>query len=115
MGQQAVDAIKEYWPAALRGVGIFALAAFALFGILRPLSRRLAGRAAAPALPAAAGPSARLPTIKEMENQIEAELNAATGPTGRLPVLTKRVAKLANDEPEQLARIVRGWIADEQR
>ena len=62
------------------------------------------------------GPSARLPTIKEMENQIEAELSAATtGQAGRLPVLTKRVAKLANDEPEQLARIVRGWIADEQR
>ena len=51
-----------------------------------------------------------------MENQIEAELSAATtGQPGRLPVLTKRVAKLANDEPEQLARIVRGWISDEQR
>jgi flagellar M-ring protein FliF len=113
--QQAIDVVKDYWPAAVRGVGIFALAAFALFGILRPLSRRLAGRAATPALPAAAGPSARLPTIKEMENQIEAELSAATGQAGRLPVLTKRVAKLANDEPEQLARIVRGWISDEQR
>ena len=116
VSQQAVDVIKEYWPAAIRGVGIFALAAFALFGILRPMSRRLASRTAAPALPAAATASARLPTIKEMENQIEAELNAATsGQAGRLPVLTKRVAKLANDEPEQLARIVRGWIADEQR
>ena len=30
-------------------------------------------------------------------------------------VLTQRVAKLANDEPEQLARIVRGWIAEERR
>jgi flagellar biosynthesis/type III secretory pathway M-ring protein FliF/YscJ len=30
-------------------------------------------------------------------------------------VLTKRVAKLASDEPEQLARIVRGWIAEEDR
>ena len=69
-----------------------------------------------PALPAAAGANARLPTIKEMESQIEAELSAATtGQAGRLPVLTKRVAKLANDEPEQLARIVRGWIADEER
>jgi flagellar M-ring protein FliF len=116
VSQQAVDVVKEYWPAAVRGIGIFALGAFALFGILRPLSRRLAGRAPAPALPAAAGGSARLPTIKEMENQIEAELSAATsGQAGRLPVLTKRVAKLANDEPEQLARIVRGWIADEER
>jgi flagellar biosynthesis/type III secretory pathway M-ring protein FliF/YscJ len=30
-------------------------------------------------------------------------------------VLTKRVAKLASDEPEQLARIVRGWIAEGDR
>jgi flagellar M-ring protein FliF len=116
VSQQAIDVVKDYWPAALRGIGIFALAAFALFGILRPMSRRLAGRPAAAALPAAAGASARLPTIKEMENQIEAELSAATtGQAGRLPLLTKRVAKLANDEPEQLARIVRGWIADEER
>ncbi len=116
VSQQAIDVVKDFWPAALRGIGIFALAAFALFGILRPMSRRLAGRPAMPSLPAAAGANARLPTIKEMENQIEAELSAATtGQAGRLPVLTKRVAKLANDEPEQLARIVRGWIADEER
>jgi flagellar biosynthesis/type III secretory pathway M-ring protein FliF/YscJ len=51
-----------------------------------------------------------------MEGQIEAELDAALpGQARRLPVLTKRVAKLANEEPEQLARIVRGWIAEEQR
>ena len=116
VSQQAIDVVKDYWPAAVRGVGIFALAAFALFGILRPMSRRLAGRPATAALPSGAGASARLPTIKEMENQIEAELSAATtGQAGRLPLLTKRVAKLANDEPEQLARIVRGWIAEEER
>jgi flagellar biosynthesis/type III secretory pathway M-ring protein FliF/YscJ len=50
-----------------------------------------------------------------MEGQIEAELDAVgPGSARRLPVLTKRVAKLANDEPEQLARIVRGWIAEDE-
>jgi flagellar biosynthesis/type III secretory pathway M-ring protein FliF/YscJ len=50
-----------------------------------------------------------------MEGQIEAELDAVgPGNPRRLPVLTKRVAKLANDEPEQLARIVRGWIAEDE-
>ena len=29
-------------------------------------------------------------------------------------MLTQRVAKLANDEPEQVARIVRGWMAEEE-
>jgi flagellar biosynthesis/type III secretory pathway M-ring protein FliF/YscJ len=69
-----------------------------------------------PALPAGNGTAARLPTVQEMEGQIEAEIDAmASGEGRRLPVLTQRVAKLANEEPEQLARIVRGWIAEENR
>jgi flagellar biosynthesis/type III secretory pathway M-ring protein FliF/YscJ len=51
-----------------------------------------------------------------MEERIEAELDADDGERSRkLPVLTRRVAKLASDEPEQLARIVRGWMAEEDR
>ena len=50
-----------------------------------------------------------------MEGAIEAELDAATGQRRKLPVLTKRVAKLASQEPEQLARIVRGWMAEGDR
>lgn len=115
---QITDVIKQQWPAALRGIGVFALAMFALFGVIRPMLRSVTRVTAATpaALPAAAGTSPRLPTVKEMEGQIEAELDAAVPGQGRrLPVLTKRVAKLASDEPEQLARIVRGWIAEEER
>jgi flagellar M-ring protein FliF len=116
-GQQVTDIAKEHWPSALRGVAIFLVAVFALFGVLRPLARRATGLATAPALPAPAASAARLPTVQEMEGQIEAELDAmaANSEGRRLPVLTQRVAKLANDEPEQLARIVRGWIAEERR
>jgi flagellar M-ring protein FliF len=116
-GQQVTDIAKEHWPSALRGLAIFLVAVFALFGVLRPLARRATGLATAPALPAAAASAARLPTVQEMEGQIEAELDAmaANSEGRRLPVLTQRVAKLANDEPEQLARIVRGWIAEERR
>lgn len=116
-GTQVTDIAKEHWPAALRGLAIFLVAIFALFGVLRPLARRATGLATAPALPAAAATAARLPTVQEMEGQIEAELDAmaANSEGRRLPVLTQRVAKLANDEPEQLARIVRGWIAEERR
>lgn len=117
IGTQVTEIAKEHWPAALRGLAIFLVAIFALFGVLRPLARRATGLAAAPALPAPTAAGARLPTVQEMEGQIEAELDAlaATSEGRRLPVLTQRVAKLANDEPEQLARIVRGWIAEEQR
>lgn len=114
---QATDLVKEHWPAALRGLAIFALAAFALFGVLRPLVARIGTLAPPQALPASAPTSARLPTVGEMEGQIDAELDAmsATGESRRLPVLTQRVAKLATDEPEQVARIVRGWISEERR
>ena len=114
--QQVMEVLKNQWPAALRGVGVFTLAMAALFGILRPLVRNATRTLPTAALPAPAGASARLPTVKEMEGQIEAELDAALpGQARRLPVLTKRVAKLASDEPEQLARIVRGWIAQDDR
>lgn len=117
IGTQVTEIAKEHWPSALRGLAIFLVAIFALFGVLRPLARRATGLASAPALPAPASSAARLPTVQEMEGQIEAELDAmaANSEGRRLPVLTQRVAKLANDEPEQLARIVRGWIAEEHR
>jgi flagellar M-ring protein FliF len=111
----AKDFASRYWMSALRGLGVVALASFALFGILRPMSRRVATLAAVPALPAGATTAARLPTVREMEGQIDAELDAASAGNRRLPVLTKRVAKLASEEPEQLARIVRGWMTEDER
>jgi flagellar M-ring protein FliF len=117
-GQKFMDFAGQYWPAALRGVAILTVVSFAFFGVLRPIARRATAlTAAAPALPAPATAAARLPTVSEMEGQIEAELNAAAGPGGpkRLPVLAKRAAKLASEEPEQLARVVRGWIAEDHR
>jgi len=113
VGTQITDAMKQQWPMALRGLGVLLIASFALFGVLRPLMRRATSLAAVPALPSGKGAAARLPTVQEMEGQIDAELDAAaSGQNRRLPVLTQRVVKLANDEPEQLARIVRGWIAE---
>jgi flagellar M-ring protein FliF len=116
--RQMTDALQQQWPSILRGLGIFGIAMLALFGVLRPIARAATLTVRPAALPAAAtsASAARLPTVKEMEGQIEAELDAAVpGQARRLPVLTKRVAKLASDEPEQLARIVRGWIAEGER
>ncbi len=113
VGAQFLEGAKQHWPSALRMVGVLLLALFALFGILRPLARRATTLAATPALPAAAAAAARLPTISEMEGQIDDDHRG--GGQRRLPVLTKRVAKLASEEPEQLARIVRGWMAEDQR
>jgi flagellar M-ring protein FliF len=112
---QVMDLGKEHWVTMLRYAGIMLIALVALFGVLRPLAKRATGMAANPSLPSG-GMAARLPTVSEMEGQIDADIDAMSSGEGRkLPVLTQRVAKLANDEPEQLARIVRGWIAEENR
>ena len=108
---QVMDGVKEYGPSAFRTIGILLIALFALFGILRPLAKRATAIAATPALPVPAVAASRLPTISEMEGQMDDDRRGDK----RLPVLTKRVAKLASEEPEQLARIVRGWMAEDQR
>jgi flagellar M-ring protein FliF len=121
---QLTDAAKQYWPSALRGLAIFLIAMFAIFGVLKPLVSRAGTLAAAvtavapplPALPAAPT-TGRLPTVHEMQGQIEAELDAMTsnGESRRLPVLQQRIAKLATEEPDQVARIVRGWMAEPEK
>jgi flagellar M-ring protein FliF len=118
IGVQALDLVKQHWISAARVGAILLVVAFAFFGVLRPLANRVGGMAGSPQLPAAgmAAVGARLPTVSEMEGQIDAELNAMSTPEGRrMPVLTQRVAKLASDEPEQVARIVRGWISEDAR
>jgi flagellar M-ring protein FliF len=111
MGTQVIDQVKEYGPSAFRTIGVLLIGLFALFGIIRPLAKRATAIAATPALPVPAVAASRLPTISEMEGH----LNDDGRGDKRLPVLTKRVAKLASEEPEQLARIVRGWMAEDQR
>lgn len=120
--QQLTEGLKNNWPTLVRLLAIVLLGSFALFGVLRPLMRRATGgvvvSAALPAAAAAGGPAgARLPTVQEMEGQIEAELDAAAAANQarRLPVLTQRVVKLANEEPEQVARIMRGWMSEEEK
>jgi len=108
---QVMDSVKEYGPSAFRTIGVLLIGLFALFGIIRPLAKRATAIAAVPALPAPAAAASRLPTISEMEGQMNDDVRGDK----RLPVLTKRVAKLASEEPEQLARIVRGWMAEDQR
>ena len=49
-----------------------------------------------------------------MEARLEAA--AAEGAEGRrLPVLTKRVTAISDSEPENVAKLLRGWIAEGER
>jgi flagellar M-ring protein FliF len=98
---------------AVRGVAVLAMVAMVLLLFVRPVIGRLL------AVPSAVehatiGMPQQLPrTIEEIEGEIEAQLDAAPHEGDRRqPVLTRRVATLANKEPESAAKLVRGWLAE---
>ncbi|MGE0463721.1 MAG: flagellar basal-body MS-ring/collar protein FliF [Vicinamibacterales bacterium] len=110
--------VAPYAPQILRIAAVVGIALLALVMILRPMMRAVI---AAPALQAAAavGAPGQTPrTVAEMENAIEAELDAAlpeSAEARRLPVLSRRIARRAEEQPEDLARLVRSWLTEEER
>ncbi len=79
-------------------IGVLLLiVALAFFFFVRPVTRRLAAPPPVAVATSVAGPSLRVRTVAEMQNEIEAQLDAASalqaGENLRLPVLTKRVAE----------------------
>jgi flagellar M-ring protein FliF len=89
------------------------------FFVIRPLLRAggITGRALA-----VAGDGAievqRPRTVADMQNEIEAQLDAEVAEKAstnlKLPVLTKRVSAIAKKEPEQVAKLLRGWIRESE-
>lgn len=105
-------------------VGLIALLAFFMF--VRPMMRRIGIQAAPAAAMAAGGQMAmampiagRGPrTVAEMESEIEGQLDALTAQYAedrRLPVLTRRLSAVTVNEPESVAKLLRGWISDQER
>jgi flagellar M-ring protein FliF len=99
---------------ALRLIGTLGLASLAIFGFLRPMARRAMALPKPPAaLPAAAtAAGGRAPTVAELEGRYAG--GDSDGDEKR-PLLARRVAKLASEEPEYVARIMRTWLAEEER
>jgi flagellar M-ring protein FliF len=106
--QKTKDSVLDNWVTLVRTIAVVALAALALFGVVAPIARRALALPARP-LPLAAGEHVQ--TIEEMERQVIA--GGEPGHVRRPPSLTHQVARLANEEPEQLAKIVRGWLAED--
>jgi len=106
-----------------RIVSVLLIALAVVLGVLRPMVQRtlsaVPAAAATSALAAGAAGTNAPRTVAEMEGEIEAELLLEEGgpiaQTRRLPVLTRRVTKIANDEPENAARLVRTWLSEEER
>jgi flagellar M-ring protein FliF len=101
---------------AVRLVGTLGLASLAIFGFLRPMARRALALPKPPAaLPAAAAAGGRPPTVAELEGRYAGGDSDASGGDEKRPLLARRVAKLASEEPEYVARIMRTWLAEEER
>ena len=107
-------------------LGIVLLAVLAFFLFLRPVMNRalvpqrsmtlpsaglpglVGGSSSAGALSAPGG----LQTIAALEQQVEAGLLRPED--SRITAMTRNVAKLADDEPEAVARLVRTWISENE-
>ena len=104
-------------PAIVLVVGLVAL----LF-VLRPIVKGVFSYAPPPPAPVTRTETQALPrqlpkTIEEVEQEIEAELDAKVADhisNRRTPILQKRVAHAIQTEPENAARLMRAWLAQEE-
>lgn len=118
--KQVPPQVLDGGPQILRVAAVLMLAALAFSMVLRPMVRAAFPVGRVPAtfeMAPAAVQGGR--TVADLEGEIEAQLDADLAParaeTQRLPVLTKRIAKKADEEPELMARLVRSLLVDEER
>lgn len=107
--QLMADQLRQNWPVVVPAVGVVFLAIGGVLYLFRSRGRQSALPASAPAasqrLASAPGAPAGAPLAAESDEP---------APTA-LPSPARQLARLAQAEPEQLARIVRGWLAEEER
>jgi flagellar M-ring protein FliF len=94
-----------------RTLAVIALAILAFFMFLKPVMNKALTPGARVPLPAAAGAGAPggLAAVGAPDQQID-----GVRQTRKLPALTQSAAKLAEEEPESVARLVRTWMADNE-
>jgi flagellar M-ring protein FliF len=102
-----------------RIAAILLLGLFAILFVIRPMVRGALKVTQAQLPPAEAQPLPKqLPrTIEEVEGEIEAELDAKAAERladRKTPVLQRRVVKAVQDEPENAARLIRSWLAEDK-
>ena len=107
---------------AVRVIGVLILVLAITLVVLRPMARRALQIPQATLVPqaalAAVAGATPIRTVADLEGEIEAEIEAglaAKQENRRLPVLTRRIAKAAEKEPEHIARLVRSLMADEEQ
>jgi len=104
-----------------RIVAVLLIGLLVVFGVIRPTVRRALGPVIVESTqPALAAASQEPRTVADVEGALDSyiEDEEDTIPAGgvrRLPALTRQMAKLAQQEPENAARLVRTWLTEEAR
>jgi flagellar M-ring protein FliF len=106
--------VSDQSSGAVRGLAVLIIVGMVLLLFVRPVVGRLLALPPLDRPHATIGMPQQLPrTIEEIEGEIEAQLDAMPHDGDRRqPVLTRRVATLANKEPESAAKLVRGWLTE---
>jgi flagellar M-ring protein FliF len=101
----------------VRLAAIVTIAALAFFMILRPIGRRALQLPAPVKVVTAAvltEEQQAVKTVGDLEDEMEAALLSGRSGLKRLPVLTRLLDKTAQQQPEHVARLVRGWLTEEE-
>ena len=115
--EAAPGTMERYGPQLMEGARIVAIVLLglgALLGLIRPAVRRALG-----ALPSGT-PLPQLPqnlprTVDDLQGELAAQLDAGAPATAESrQLLGRRVTALAQKEPENVARVIRGWLSEEE-
>jgi flagellar M-ring protein FliF len=115
---QGPDGVRTTIMEFVRVAVVLILAVVAFFAVLKPMAGRALRLSSAQLLPAMAGGIGPARTVADIEGEIDAQIEAgqaANSETRRLPVLTKRIARDVQHQPEHAARLVRNWLIDEEK
>jgi flagellar biosynthesis/type III secretory pathway M-ring protein FliF/YscJ len=99
-----------------RGLGVVILGLAALLFVIRPMMQRAFAQTLPPAVALPATLEGRAPTVSDIEGALAATEELPLSPPrqtdGRLPALSKRLSKVAEAEPEQVAKLMRTWLTE---
>jgi flagellar biosynthesis/type III secretory pathway M-ring protein FliF/YscJ len=117
-----MEQVQRYVPQIWEGARLLVaglIGILALFLFVRPLMQRIGSapaRRSTQGMALASGEGLR--TVSDMESEIEAQLDASAvlGADGRrLPVLVRRASTIGAKEPENVAKLLSGWISEGER
>ena len=101
-----------------RLITVLVIGIVGFFFVVRPLLKA-SGVAAKPVEQPQLVEMQRPRTVADLENEIEAQMDAQAfekaSENRKLPVLTRRVSALTKKEPDQVAKLLRGWMHEAER